>query len=297
MAYLYRHIRLDKNVPFYIGIGNDNNGKYVRAFHGAKSRRCSRIWKRIVAKTPYEVEIVLDNLSWDEACQKEIEFIKIYGRIDKNTGTLANQTDGGEGVLGLIQSDESIRRSVEKRTGRKQTEEEKLKRSIAGKGRIISAETRAKMSKARKGNVVITDEHKEKIRQKLKGRKIPLDVIEKIKLTRSERTYVYVGVSPSEETRAKISAAHKGKQFRLGHKATFETREKLKNGCKIKKPVIQLSLAGDFIAEYGSQREAGVATGIPKESIGRACRRWGNYKTGQCGGYIWEHKTHINGNS
>lgn len=25
MAYLYRHIRLDKNEPFYIGIGSDSN--------------------------------------------------------------------------------------------------------------------------------------------------------------------------------------------------------------------------------------------------------------------------------
>jgi hypothetical protein len=27
MAYLYRHIRHDKNEPFYIGIGSDNNYK------------------------------------------------------------------------------------------------------------------------------------------------------------------------------------------------------------------------------------------------------------------------------
>ena len=32
MAYLYRHIRLDKNVPFYVGIGDDKEGLYKRAF-------------------------------------------------------------------------------------------------------------------------------------------------------------------------------------------------------------------------------------------------------------------------
>ena len=31
MAYIYRHIRLDKNEPFYIGIGSDVEGKYKRA--------------------------------------------------------------------------------------------------------------------------------------------------------------------------------------------------------------------------------------------------------------------------
>lgn len=31
MAYVYRHIRLDKNQPFYIGIGSDTDGRYHRA--------------------------------------------------------------------------------------------------------------------------------------------------------------------------------------------------------------------------------------------------------------------------
>ena len=31
MAYVYMHIREDKNEPFYIGIGNDDNG-YKRAY-------------------------------------------------------------------------------------------------------------------------------------------------------------------------------------------------------------------------------------------------------------------------
>jgi hypothetical protein len=33
MAYLYRYIRLDKNKPFYIGIGSDNKGQYKRAYN------------------------------------------------------------------------------------------------------------------------------------------------------------------------------------------------------------------------------------------------------------------------
>ena len=33
MAYVYRHIRLDKNEPFYIGIGKDDSGEYKRANH------------------------------------------------------------------------------------------------------------------------------------------------------------------------------------------------------------------------------------------------------------------------
>ena len=55
MAYVYRHIRVDKNEPFYIGIGS---GGYRRA-NSTKGR--NKIWYGIVARTDYEVEIVLDN--------------------------------------------------------------------------------------------------------------------------------------------------------------------------------------------------------------------------------------------
>jgi len=104
MGYIYRHIRLDKNEPFYIGIGGfdkTDNG-YKRAFD--KTRRSS-FWKKIVNKTEYIVDIVMDNLSFEECCDKEIEFIKIYGRIDKKTGILCNLTDGGESGRGRVVSD------------------------------------------------------------------------------------------------------------------------------------------------------------------------------------------------
>lgn len=60
MAYLYRHIRLDKNVPFYIGIGSDNLGKYTRAY---STRSRNSYWKNIVNKTQYVIEIMLDDLT------------------------------------------------------------------------------------------------------------------------------------------------------------------------------------------------------------------------------------------
>ena len=104
MAYVYRHIRLDKNEPFYIGIGSDSNGKYTRA--NSVSDRNS-IWKKIVSKAEYRVDILLDDLTWEEACEKEKEFIVIYGRINIETGILANMTDGGDGVLNLLVSDQT----------------------------------------------------------------------------------------------------------------------------------------------------------------------------------------------
>jgi len=102
MAYLYRHIRLDKNVPFYIGIGEEDN--YQRAYN---NKRRTKYWKNIVNKAPYEVEILLDNLTWDEACSKEIEFIALYGRADLNKGSLVNMTDGGDGKKGCKHNEQT----------------------------------------------------------------------------------------------------------------------------------------------------------------------------------------------
>jgi|688.fasta_scaffold360728_2 hypothetical protein len=95
MAYVYRHIRLDKNEPFYIGISSLNN--YSRCINTDRNN----LWNKIVNKSDYKIEILLDNLTWEEACEKEKEFIKLYGRKNNNTGILANLTDGGEGVIGL----------------------------------------------------------------------------------------------------------------------------------------------------------------------------------------------------
>lgn len=102
MAYLYRHIRLDTNEPFYIGIGSDEDGKHERS---RASWGRNKIWKRIVNKVSYRVDIIQDNLTWDEACTKEIEFIKLYGRRDLGLGPLVNLTDGGDGLIGYKRSD------------------------------------------------------------------------------------------------------------------------------------------------------------------------------------------------
>jgi hypothetical protein len=112
MAYLYRHIRLDTNEIFYIGIGSDSLGKYKRAY--SKYER-NKYWQNIVNKTSYEIEIMLDNLTWEEACEKEKEIIKLYGRKDLNEGTLVNMTDGGDGMVGFISKQKGIPLSEEHR--------------------------------------------------------------------------------------------------------------------------------------------------------------------------------------
>ena len=85
--YVYRHIRKDKNEPFYIGIGNKEN--YARAYQTNPNRR-NEIWGKIFIKTDIEIEIILEGLSKTQASEKEKEFIKLYGRKNLNTGSLTN---------------------------------------------------------------------------------------------------------------------------------------------------------------------------------------------------------------
>jgi len=92
MAYVYRHIRLDKNEPFYIGIGEI--GRRSRVNYGR-----NKYWKNIAKLTPYDIDILRDGLTWEQAIEKEVEFIELYGRKDLGNGTLVNMTNGGDGRL------------------------------------------------------------------------------------------------------------------------------------------------------------------------------------------------------
>lgn len=172
MAYVYRHIRLDTNEIFYIGIGSENND-YKRA-HTKRNR--NKYWHNIVNKTNYEVEIILDNLTWEEACTKEIEFIKLYGRRDLNQGTLVNMTEGGEGPLGFMHSQESKDKMSKSRIGKPSRNKGKPGTNL---GKKFSQETKDKMSKSSMGNsyalgTLRTDEAKEKYRQSKLGNKNPM---------------------------------------------------------------------------------------------------------------------------
>jgi hypothetical protein len=176
MAILYRHIRLDKNEPFYIGIGKTEKRAYF--IHNR-----NKFWENIVSKTDYEVEILFDDLSWSEACEKEKEFIELYGRKDIGTGILVNMTNGGDGQLGNKFN-----------VGRKHSEESKRKMSEKSKNRILDEDTIKKM--------------KEKMRLAKLGKKRPERTLEhRIKLS-----IVQKGKPKSPEARKNMSLAHIGKK-------------------------------------------------------------------------------------
>lgn len=198
MPYVYRHIRLDKNEPFYIGIGSKKD--FYRAY---EKRKRNKIWNDITSKTEYAVDILFEDISWDEACKKEIEFIRLYGRINNKTGVLCNLTDGGDGIYGAVRSLEHREKLRIANTGKVVSEGTKEKLRIANLGKKQSIETRQKRSNSLKGRKQ-SKEHTEKVRLKNIGKKISIESINKMIASKA-------GFKHSEATKKSISLSNKGK--------------------------------------------------------------------------------------
>ena len=139
MAIVYEHLRNDTNEVFYVGIGVDSNRAFEK--HGRNPH-----WKNIVNKVGYTVNIVYKDIEHKEAKKIEILIIEKYGRKNLGLGNLVNMTDGGEGVFGLIHSEEARRKISERHKGIPKSEEHKNKLSAIGKGKIIPEESKKLMS-------------------------------------------------------------------------------------------------------------------------------------------------------
>ncbi len=220
--YLYRHIRLDKNEPFYVGIGSIvekdklsscQSRLYRRAF--SKSDRNPH-WKSIVKSIPYEVEIILRSDDYTFIKQKEIEFIALYGRECKG-GLLTNINEGGDGNLGYKHSEE---------TRKKISEVQKGKKKSPRPFRNLSEEHKLNVGKGLKGKYTRENhwhtgikrpkEIGEKISKANKGRKYGLEFGEKIRKRQLEKFKDKVF---SEEERVEMGRRRKGK----GLKALIRT--------------------------------------------------------------------------
>ena len=188
MAYVYQHIRKDKNTPFYIGIGSDND--FYRA--NRLSER-NEIWTRISNKTEVIVEILYQDIDWGTACEIEKDLIKKYGRININTGILSNMTDGGEGTLNKIINEET-----------------KFLLGTGNRGKKRSDESRRKQSESTLG-VKKSEKHCQNIRLARLGKKLSEESKVKISLNSKGRSSWNKGKSFSQESKEKMSVSKIGK--------------------------------------------------------------------------------------
>jgi hypothetical protein len=183
-SYVYRHRRLDTNEIFYVGKGTKRKCKtfytlkseFLRAY---ESRGRNKYWNNITNFTEYRVEIIMDNLTSDEANELEIFLISIYKRFDCCGGMLVNATDGGEGVTGFSFSEETIEKMRKNNLGKIVSEDTKSKISKAGKGKKLSEEHKQKLSLAHTGKKM-SQESVEKMRKNNTGKKLPTEVKKKM---------------------------------------------------------------------------------------------------------------------
>lgn len=86
----------------------------------------------------------------------------MYGRINTNTGTLSNLTNGGDGFVGYVLSNKNIENRRKRMIGKKQSISQIQKRNESRKGYMHSKETKLKISNSHKGKKT-SKEHLEKL--------------------------------------------------------------------------------------------------------------------------------------
>ena len=183
---VYKHTFPNNKV--YIGITSQKNPEVRWGKHGGGYKNHYPIWYAI-QKYGWENiihEIVYDNLSEDEAKQKEIELIALYNSTNHEFGY--NVSPGGDSVSELT----------------------KIKLSKIHRGHSVSEDTKHKIgvanSKALKGRK-LSNETKEKIRQGHLGKKYkPMSEKGKENIRQAQ-----LGKKLSEEHKQKISKSNKGK--------------------------------------------------------------------------------------
>ena len=172
MYYVYKYLR-DKDSkngfidsPYYIG-----KGKGWRAY--GKHRIP-------VPKDKSRIVIVQDGLTNKQAMDLECLLIKLYGRVDLDTGCLRNLTDGGEGTEGCICKMETRLAIGRANKGRSKPKEFCQTQSLRMKGennpfygKTHDEETRKKISSRLKGKrkgISFTEEHKRNMSKACVGR-------------------------------------------------------------------------------------------------------------------------------
>ena len=165
-------------------------------------------------------------------------------------------------------------------------------------GRVVSLETRAKISRAHKGKK-LSKEQREKISLTLTGRPSPTKGRRMSEETREKMSKSHTGMVFTEEHRKNLSIANQKETAGFhNHKHTEETKQKqreataarnatlewkLNNRLKLSKPVVQCTIENKIIKVWSWVKGASDALNILRSGIIRCCQ--GERRTS--GSFVW----------
>jgi group I intron endonuclease len=302
---VYKHTSPSSKV--YIGITNKYPPEKRWYPDGSGYKRQQFFWRAIqkYGWDNFEHKILFENLTKEEACEKEIELIKMYDSTNPDKGY--NCSTGGENSLAGIQWTDDMKNNRSKIYsgkgnpfyGKKHSEKtkEKMSKSKQGhepynKGKSPSYETLQLWSKQRKG--------------KYFGNAKPMDKESKERLSVShnfqKKTVIQLDLNKnmvaeyesishaSRVTGIGISSISKccNKQCQSAGGYLWEFKDDNYNSTTKSKaiPVIQFDKNGNFITEYNSISEANRETGIAMTGISACCK----HKRLTAGGFVWRYK-------
>lgn len=205
---VYKHIC--PNSKCYIGITSKS---ITQRWANGLGYQGQRYFSNAIKKYGWENikhEILFENLTKEEACQKEIELIAEYKSNDRNFGY--NGTCGGDGTKGCVYNENQRKERSNRMMGnkygldKKRSEEQRKNLSDAMKGRVPwnkgishSEETKQKISDAKKNP---SEETRNKLREAARG-KIATDICkEKMSLAKK-------GIPLTDDHKTKLSDARK----------------------------------------------------------------------------------------
>ena len=217
--------RIEMHYYTYAYLREDKTPYYIGKGKGNREYKRSRNDIR-PPKDKSRVIYLKQNLTEEEAFKHEIYMIAVFGRKDLGTGILRNRTDGGEGVSGRILSQESRRKISEANKG-----------NTNCLGKTHSEESRKKMSESQKGNTkMLGKTHSEETKRKMSdSSKGNTNFLGKTHSEETKRKMSEIKKNPSEETRRKLSEAQKGNTKMLGKTHSEETKRKMSASSKGKK--------------------------------------------------------------
>lgn len=160
--------------PFYVGKGKDNRAwDHLRL--DKKSYFVNKL-KSMIERGIQPIIGIYGGLDEEFAFFLEQELISKFGRRDLGTGTLCNQTDGGDGFSGGRHTEESKRKIAEANKNKDYGPEFGAKVSAGLIGRKLSPEHVEKIAAKKRGQPSwnkgkqMDDEFKKKISEAGKGR-------------------------------------------------------------------------------------------------------------------------------